>query len=153
MRKFLSKKKLFLKDKTINLIMKRGKKTTGEKILLKFVKSFQKSNSKKFITLFQVSIINTTPVFSINTQVVKRGKRKATKDIPSFLSNHRSRISTSLNFLKQSVNKEKKNGHFYKMFAKEILTSSLATSSSIVKKNEVQKQVLLNKRYWSNFKW
>jgi len=153
MRKFLSKKNLFLKDKTINLIMKRGKKTTGEKILLKFVKNFQKSNNKKFIALFQASIMNTTPVFSVNTQVVKKGKRKATKDVPSFLSDHNSRISTSLNFLKQSVNKEKKTGHFYKMFAKEILSSSLSTSPSIVKKNEVQKQVLLNKRYWSNFKW
>jgi ribosomal protein S7 len=153
MRKFLNKKNLFLKDKTINLIMKRGKKTTGEKILLKFVKSFQKSSKKKFIALFQASIMNTTPVFSVNTQVVKKGKRKFTKDVPSFLSNHSLRISNALSFLKQSVNKEKKTGHFYKMFAREVLASSLSNSSSTLKKNEVQKQVLLNKRYWSNFKW
>jgi len=153
MRKFLSKKKLFLKDKTINLIMTRGKKTTGEKILLKFVKSFQKSNKKKFITLFQSAIINTTPIFSVNTQVVKKGKRKSTKDVPSFLSSHNSRISTSLNFFKQSVVKDKKTGNFYKMLAKEVLNSSYAISVSVAKKNEVQKQVLLNKRYWSNFKW
>jgi ribosomal protein S7 len=153
MRKFLDKKKLFLKNKTINVFMKSGKKKTVEKILLKFVKTFQKSNNKKFTALFHSAIINTTPVFSVNTQVVKRGKRKTTKDVPSFLSNHSTRISNSINFFKQSVIKDKKTAHFYKMLAKEVLNSSSTNSNSIVKKTDLQNQVLLNKRYWSNFKW
>lgn len=153
MRKFVNNKKLFLKNKTINIFMKSGKKKTVEKILLKFAKTFQKSNNKKFTTLFQSAIINTTPVFSVNTQVIKKGKRKATKNVPSFLSNNSVRVINSIHFFKESVVKEKKNGHFYKMLAKEVLNSSSTNSTSIVKKADVQNQVLLNKRYWSNFKW
>lgn len=153
MRKFLKNKKLFLKKKTTNILMKSGKKKTVEKVLLKFVKIFQKFNNKKFETLFHYSIINTTPVFFVNTRVVKKGKKKSIKDVPSFLLNDSVRIKNSIHFFKESVIKEKKNGHFYKMLAREVLNSSSTSSTSITRKSEVQNQVLLNKRYWSNFKW
>ena len=153
MTKLLKKKKIFLKNKIINVFMKNGKKKTVEKIIVKFVKTFQKSSTKRFTTLFQSSIINATPVFSVNTQVIKRGKRKVTKDIPSFLSNNSIRVTTAMNFFKQSVAKDKKNGPFYEMLAKEVLSSASITTSSVVKKIDVQNQALLNKRYWSNFKW
>ena len=153
MKKLLNKKKLFLKNKTINGLMISGKKTTGEKILLKFAKSLQKLNNKKFMTVLQSAIINVTPVFSVNTQIVKKGKRKAEKHVPSFLQNHSSRVKSSLNFFKNSVAKDKKTASFYKMLSKEVLNSAHANSSSVNKKAEVQKQVLLNKRYWSKFKW
>ena len=152
MRKPLNKKVLFLKDKTINEFMKNGKKLTGEKILLKFVKSFQKQNRKNFKSLLQVAIINITPVFSINTQIIKKGKRKSTNEVPVFLSNDLIRIRNSLKFFKQSAIKEKK-ASFYKLLSKEVLNSAKSDSISIAEKNELQKQVLKNKRYWSNFKW
>ena len=153
MRKPLNKKVLFLKDKTVNEFMKNGKKLTGEKILLKFVKSFQKQNRKNFKSLLQVAIINATPVFSINTQIIKKGKRKVTNEVPVFLSNHSSRVRNSLKFFKQSVLKEKKNSSFYKLLSKEVLNSAKFDSISIAEKNDLQKQALKNKRYWSNFKW
>nr|QYB23138.1 ribosomal protein S7 [Nitzschia traheaformis] len=153
MRKFLRSKKLFLKNKITNIFMKSGKKKTVEKILLKFVKTSQKSNNKKFETLFHSAIINTTPVFSVNTQVLKKGKRKSTKDVPSFLSNDSVRIKNSINFFKESVVKEKKNERMHKMLVKEVLNSSSTNSTSINKKSDVQNKVLLNRRYWSNFKW
>lgn len=153
MRKPLNKKILFLKDKTVNEFMESGKKPTGEKILLKFVKSFQKQNRKNFKSLLQFAIINATPVFSVNTQVVKKGKKKAINEVPIFLSNHSIRIRNSLKFFKQSATKEKKTSHFYKLLSKEVLNSSKLNSVSITEKNDLQKQVLKNKRYWSNFKW
>ena len=153
MRRFLNKKKIFLKDKTINEFMKNGKKTTGEKILLKFTKSFQKAHKKNSISLLQFAVINATSVFSINTQVIKKGKRKTVREIPSFLSNHNDRIRNSLKLFKESSLKEKKTSHFYKSFEKEVLKSASFNSLSIIKKTELQRQVLLNKRYWYNFKW
>ena len=153
MRKSLNKKVLFLKDKTVNEFMRNGKKLTGEKILLKFVKSFQKQNRKNFKSLLQISIINITPVFSVNTQIIKKGKRKSTNEVPVFLSNHQVRIRNSLKLFKQSAIKEKKTSYFYKLFSKEVLNSAKFDSITITEKNNLQKQVLKNKRYWSNFKW
>ena len=135
------------------MFIKSGKKKTGEKILLKFVKAFQKLNNKKFISLFQLAIINVTSIFSLKTQVVKKGKRKVTKDVPSFFSDHSFRVSNSLNLLKRSVVKDKKTAYFYEMLVKEVLNSSSLNSSSVLIHNEVQNKILLNKRYWSNFRW
>ena len=153
MRKPLNKKNLFLKDKTVNEFMRNGKKLTGEKILIKFVKSFQKRNRKNFKSLLQVAIINVTPVFSINTQIIKKGKRKYINEVPVFLQNHSARIRNSLKFFKHSTLKEKKTSHFYQLLSKEVLNSAKFDSLSIVEKNDLQKQVLKNKRYWANFKW
>lgn len=153
MKKFLRKKKNFLKSKTINNLMFNGKKTTGEKIILKFAKFAQKTSNKKFTTLLQSAIINSTPVFSVNTQIVKKGKKKVEKVVPSFLQNHSLRIKSSLLFLKNAAEKDKKVSSFYKMLAYETIKSSDLEGYSVNKKVEVQKQVLVNKRYWSKFKW
>ena len=42
---------------------------------------------------------------------------------------------------------------FYIKLAKEIMKSAKLKSESVNRKNELQKQVLLNKRYVSKFRW
>jgi ribosomal protein S7 len=59
----------------------------------------------------------------------------------------------SLKFLKEVASKNRGSAHFYQSLAKEVLSSSLYKSQSVDKKNELQKQVLVNKRYLSKFKW
>ncbi len=59
-----------LKTKIINTLMISGKKNTGEKILLKFAKRLQKSSKKNFKSLVQLAIINSTPTFKLNEQIV-----------------------------------------------------------------------------------
>ena len=150
------KKRKSIKNKIINTFMISGKKEIGEKILFKFAKNLQKfkTNKKKFIIILQLVIINTTPTFSINEQIVKQGKKKIIKTVPFFLSNHSNRINNSLNIIKKLVISDKKESYFYKMFAKEVFNSFLLNNShSIIKKTDLQKQVLLSKRYWSSFKW
>ena len=75
------KKRKSIKNKIINTFMISGKKEIGEKILFKFAKNLQKfkTNKKKFIIILQLVIINTTPTFSINEQIVKQGKKKLLK--------------------------------------------------------------------------
>ena len=68
-----------LKNKIVNTLMKSGKKTTGEKILLKSLKSLQKSTDKNFKTLLHSAVVNSTSAFKINEQAVKKGKRKSNK--------------------------------------------------------------------------
>lgn len=146
-------KSMVLKNKIANVFMEDGKKRTSEKILLKSAKLLQQSTKKSFQNLIQLTIINTTPVFKLNEQAVKKGKRKDTKVIPSFIVKNSLRIMTALKFLKDSVFREKNRASFHKNLVKEILASASLKSQSIEKKNKLQVQVLLNKRYLSKFRW
>lgn len=153
MKKLKKKKVVILKDKIINVLMKNGKKHNGEKILLKSSKLLQKSSKKSFKNLVQLAIINTTSVFKLNEQVMKKGKRKSKKITPSFIVKDSLRIMTALKFIKNTVQKNKRSTNFYKSLANEILASSSLKSQSIDQKTKLQTQILLNKRYLSKFKW
>lgn len=142
-----------LKTKIINIIMISGKKKTGEKILLKFAKKLQKSNNKHFKKLVQLAVINSTPTFKLNEQVVKKGKRKAVRSNPSFIMTDSLRIMTSLKSIKQAVTKSKNSNQFYETLVNEILLASSFKGQSVDKKTELQKQILTNKRYLSKFRW
>lgn len=146
-------KSIVLKNKIVNVFMKKGKKHTGEKILLKFSKLLQKSTKKNFQNLVQLAIINSTPAFKLNNQAMNKGKRKSTKSIPSFIVKDSLRIMTSLKFIINIASKDKGSINFYKSLVKEILVSSSLKSQSIDQKNKLQTQVLLNKRYLSKFRW
>jgi len=144
---------LHLKNKMVNTLMKSGKKKTGEKILLKFLKSLQKSTDKNCKVLLQSAIINSTSAFKLTEQSIKKGKRKAKKNIPSFIINDSLRIVTALKLIKKVSAKNKSINYFYQSLANEILASSASKSQSVDQKNELQKQILINKRYLSKFRW
>ena len=144
---------LHLKHKIVNTLMKSGKKKTGEKILLKFLKSLQKSTDKNFKVLLQSAIINSTSTFKLNEQSIKKGKRKAKKNIPSFIISDSLRIITALKLIKKVSAKNKSSNYFYQSLVDEILASSALKGQSVDQKNDVQKQILENKRYLSKFRW
>lgn len=146
-------KKFILKTKIINTLMLNGKKNTGEKILLKFVKKLQKSNDKDFKKLVQLAIINSTSTFKLNEQVVKKGKRKAVRYTPSFITTNSLRIMTSLKLIKYFATKNKSSNQFYVSLVNEIFMASNLKGQSVEKKTELQKQILANKRYLANFRW
>ena len=148
-----NKKNISLKEKIVNTLMISGKKTTGEKILLKFAKKLQKSSKKNFKNLVQSAIINVTPAFKVNEQVVKKGKRKAVKSTFSFITNDSLRVMNSLKLIKNSISRNKRSSSFYESFVNEIVAASKLDSFSVDRKNELQKQALINKRYLSKFRW
>jgi ribosomal protein S7 len=152
--KLLKKAKMFtLETKIVNTLMLSGKKSTGEKILLKFSKKLQKLNNKHFKKLVQIAIINSTSTFKLNEQIVKKGKRKAVRHIPSFITTDSLRIMISLKLIKRSATKNKNSNQFYESFVNEILMASSLKGQSVDKKTELQKQILANKRYLANFRW
>lgn len=152
--KLLKKAKMFtLETKIVNTLMLSGKKSTGEKILLKFSKKLQKLNNKHFKKLVQIAIINSTSTFKLNEQIVKKGKRKAVRHIPSFTTTDSLRIMISLKLIKRSATKNKNSNQFYESFVNEILMASSLKGQSVDKKTELQKQILANKRYLANFRW
>jgi ribosomal protein S7 len=145
------RKKVVLKNKIVNSFMKSGKKRIGEKILLKCVKFLQKSTNKNSINLLKLGIVNSTPIFKLNEQVVKKGKRKALKVTPAFITKNSLRVMIALKFINKIVSKN--SSLFYKNFGDEIIASAHFKSPSVDKKNEFHKQVLMNKRYISKFRW
>lgn len=150
----LKKKKVtILKDKLINVFMKNGKKFTGEKILLKSSKLLQQLSKKKNLNTVKLAIINTTSVFKLNEQVMKKGKRKSKKITPSFIVKDSLRILTALKSIQASAKKNKNSMNFHKSLVKEVLASASLKSQSIEQKAKLQNQILLNKRYLSRFKW
>ena len=152
--KSLKSAKMFtLKTKIVNTLMVSGKKNTGEKILLKFSKKLQKSSSKHFKKLVQLAIINSTSTFKLNEQIVKKGKRKSVRHIPSFITTDSLRIMISLKLIKRSATKNRSSNQFYESFVHEILMASSLKGYSVERKTELQKQILANKRYLSNFRW
>ena len=120
---------------------------------MKALKALQKSTNKNSKDLLQRFIINSTSTFKLNEQVVKKGKRKVTKITPSFILNDSLRISTSLKSIKKVIKKSKQSNSFYSRLSEEILSSSQLKGQVVEKKNELQKQILLNKRYLSKFRW
>ena len=142
-----------LKDKLINVFMKNGKKFTGEKILLKSSKLLQNLSKKKNLNIVKLAIINTTSVFKLNEQVMKKGKRKSKKITPSFIVRDSFRIMTAFKSIQASAKKNQNSINFHKNLVKEVLASASLKSHSIEQKAKLQNQILLNKRYLSRFKW
>jgi len=142
-----------LKTKIINVLMVSGKKSTGEKILLKSVKKLQKVSAKHFKTLIQMAIINSTSTFKLNEQIVKKGKRKTVRNIPSFVATDQFRIMLSLKSIKDVALKSKGSNEFYESLSNEILMASSLRGQSINVKTDLQKQILANKRYLAKFPW
>ena len=147
------KKNIELKQKIVNSIMKNGNKKTAEKILKKSLKLIQKKDKKNHISLLKHSIINSTPTFKINVQSKKRGKRKTKKEIPTFIRTDSERIISSFNILTENSLRNKAINGFYKKIANEVLETAVQKGKSIEQRNEIQKQVLMQKRYLANFRW
>jgi ribosomal protein S7 len=142
-----------LKAKIINVLMLSGKKSTGEKILLKSAKKLQKLTNKHFKTLIQMAIINSTSTFKLNEQIVKKGKRKAVRSVPSFVATDQFRVMLSLKLIKNASFKGKSSNEFYESLANELLMASSLKGQSINTKTDLQKQILANKRYLAKFYW
>jgi len=143
----------YLKSKIVNTLMKSGRKTTGEKILLKSLKSLQKLNGKNFKTLLHSAIVNSSSAFKVNEQAVKKGKRKATKTTLSFITSDSLRVTTALKLLTRVSARSKDSNFLYKKLVAEILSCSTSKSQSIDQKNEAQRKALVDKRYLSKFRW
>lgn len=146
--------KIELKNKLINILMKNGNKKTSEKILLKSLKILQKLSIKKHTNLIQLAVVNSTPTFKINKQNIKKGKRKSLKETPIFIKTSLLRTTLAIKCLKDaSYIKNFSLSYFAKNFSQEILSTASLKSNSIEKKNILQKQILINKKYFFKFKW
>ena len=143
-----------IKNKMINHLMISGRKETGEKILLKSLKEIQRDSKKQSQELVKLGIMYSTPTFKLHKITNKKQKRrnKKVRTIPAFISDKNARISLAIKFILITLRKKKsKNCHI--KLKQELIANALYKGSAIQIKNELQKQVLVNKHYFSYFRW
>lgn len=143
-----------IKNKLINHITLSGKKETSEKNVIKILKELQKSSFKKFSNIIQFSLIYSIPIFKLH--VIKNKKRKKSKtnknrEIPGFIKNKNSRISSAIKFILQ--NTKNNNKIFYRKFCKEIQLSAKNKSNTVKIKSDLQKNILTKKHYFRYYRW
>lgn len=142
-----------IKKKIINHLTLKGEKKTGEKLFLKSIKKLQKESLKRTEDLIKLALVNVSPLFKIQTFVTKRKKKKKNvREVPFFLQNNNSRISLAIKFIIKAVGVKKSHG-FCTQWSDEILANSQCSGDAVKMKNELQKQVLLKKRFFMFFKW
>jgi ribosomal protein S7 len=142
------------KNKIIANIMNNGSKKTSESILFKSFKKLQKSSKKQSKKVFQLAIINSTPIFKLHKIENKKQRKKNRKvrEIPAFISNLNSRTSVAIKFILSSI-EQKKSKKFYKQLNQEVLATAQYKGNAIERKNTLQKQVLLKKHFFKYFRW
>ena len=145
-------KKLYLKHKIFNLLMINGNKETCENIFLKSSKLLQKSLIKNNKEVLKIGIINSSPVVNIKQVRLKKGKKKNVKKYP-FVLGPENRISLAIKFILETVKqKEKKSFYLYANLKQEIEANSQNYSSAVKRKDNLQKDALLNKKY-AYYRW
>lgn len=133
--------------------MSKGRKETGEKILLKSVKELQKDSNKDSNKIYQLGICYSTPIFRTH-KIRNKNKKKRSKnfkEIPGFIKNKQFRNSMAIKLILK--NAKKKGELLYKRLNKEVTASSQNKSNTIQLKTELQKNVLLNKRLFLYYRW
>ena len=138
------KTKLFIKEKLLNHTILNGKKHTGEKNLLKSLKSIQKTLKKKPKELLKTALIHTLPVFKIHKFTKKKRKKKRITEVPIFLKSVTRRTSLAIKLIVQASKKQKVHKFSNKLQEEFILTSK-NSSNCIELKNKLQEQALKRK--------
>jgi ribosomal protein S7 len=77
------KKTIEIKNKFINHLTIKGKKSQSEKIIYKTLKALQKTSKKPLKKLIQLALVANAPVFKLNT-ITKKKERKKNKNRVSF---------------------------------------------------------------------
>ena len=149
-KKFL--KTLNIKHKIFNHLMTHGNKEICEKTFLKSSKSLQKSLFKNYQDLIKIGIINTSPTVNIRQVILKKRKKKNIREYP-FVLDFENRISLAIKFILETVKKkENKPLYLYTNLKQEIIANSQNDSSTIKKKDDLQKNTLLKKQY-AYYRW
>jgi ribosomal protein S7 len=148
----MKKLKLEMRDKIINHFLTHGEKGICENSLLKSFKELQRHSSKSSARLVQLAVMYSLPLFKLHKMVKKRKKKKTVREMPAFILNEKARISLAIKFIMASVKKRTAND-FYVKLKHEILLTSQNKGSAIDAKTELQKQVLLKKRFFRFYRW
>lgn len=149
----MTKNRTNLKKKLLNHLTKSGKKQISEKVLIKSLKATQTSQKKNHYKVIRLSLLNTTPTFKIVKLKNKKRRKSSTKEIPTFLSNFRSRTSWSLKYLIKTTSSQENNITFSEKLKNELLLGAKSENNVTLLKNKLQHKTIQEKKYFKNFRW
>lgn len=147
-------KKVSIQNKITSKIMNKGGKSQSEKLLLKSVKELNKFSTKPVKKLFQLGLIQASPIFKLHSSIAKKRKKKKRKvhETPSFISNSHNRTSLAIKYIllntkKQAINK------FPQKLKEEIIELLTAKNQYSNSKAELQKKIVSQKNYLRYYRW
>lgn len=141
------------KEKLRNHLIKSGKKQITEKIVDKSIKQAQKFQRKNYNKITKLAILNATPIFNLVELTNKKRRKKSIREIPTFLSNHNSRISLGLKYLIKALKPRTKQHSLALRLKDEFLLTSELESKAVALKENSQNKVLNEKKYFRHYRW
>jgi ribosomal protein S7 len=146
--KNISKKKLW------NHVTKSGKKQISERMVAKSFKLSQKYQKKNLNEIIKLSIMSSIPAFKIVKLTNKKRRKKSIREIPTFVSNHESRISWSLkNVIKGIIAQKTKRSTLATELKKEYFLLAQSESKVVTLKDDIQNRSLKEKKYFRFYRW
>ncbi len=130
-----------LQQKFVNCIMKDGKKTTAQRILMDMFDELSRRGEKDPLKTFETSLSNVTPTMEVRPKRIGG----AVYQIPVEVSSKRQQ-TLSIRWILQSA-RSKKGQPMYKALASEILEASQDSGNAVNKKKEVHKMAQANKAF------
>lgn len=140
------KKKLNLKHKIINNLIKNGNKTNCEKIFLKTTKNLQKNLNKNHSDIIKLSVINSAPI--VRLRETRKKKRKTITYLP-YVVTEENRILLAI----KAIIRELKKTESVKDSLKRELLSTAKNDSIVIKKKSVNHKSTLAKKKYVFFRW
>ncbi len=134
-------KNIYLKEKIVNHITKKGKKEISEKLFFKSLKLNQKSSLKDFNKMVKLAILHASPIITVKR--LQKNKRKS-KEFP-FIVQKRIRMFLAINLI-ISYARNKRTG-FTDCLNEEITNSASNNSFMLRNMNENQENHLNLKKY------
>ncbi|MBP3059326.1 30S ribosomal protein S7 [Texas Phoenix palm phytoplasma] len=128
-------------SKTINAIMKDGKKSIARTILYSALKKVKKATNQEAIDVFNKALNNIMPILEVRNRAIGSQNYQ----IPSEVLPKR-RQSLGLRWLIQCAKKRNEKTMIEKL-AKEIIDASLGTGLSIKKKEDMHRMAEANKAF------
>lgn len=147
-------KKMNIQNKLTNHIMSKGGKIQSEKLLLKSVKELNKFSSKQVKKIFQLSIIQLSPVFKLHLSIDKKRKKKKSKvrETPSFIPTSLNRTSLAIKYILSNTKKQTTN-KFHQKLKKELIEVLAQKTQLTNNKIELQKKIVSQKNYLRYYRW
>jgi ribosomal protein S7 len=134
--------------------MSKGGKIQSEKLLLKSVKELNKFSPKQVKKIFQLSIIQLSPVFKLHSSIDKKRKKKKSKvrETPSFIPTSHNRTSLAIKYILSNTKKQATN-KFHQKLKKELIEVLTQKTQLTNNKIELQKKIVSQKNYLRYYRW
>ena len=143
---------MLTKDKIINHLTKKGKKTKSEKILNKSVKELQKNSKKQTKKLIQLSIMLSSLIFKVRTIKNKKNKKQKNRTIPTFIKNKNKRNFFAIKLI-VLASKENVTNSFHNKLKNELFSITKFDNNLIKTKKYLERQTLKNKHLFKYYRW